>query len=183
MEPRPYQKEALGAWRRDGLRGVVVLPTGAGKTAVAVSAMERVGRSTLVVVPTLALLKQWYSVLQDAFGGSVTIGLLGGGYHEITPLTVTTYDSAYIHAERYGDRFALVVYDEVHHLPAPKNADHPEDAPRALLPRPHGHAGAARRRPRAPARACRGRSSTGARPRIWRGPTSPPSNWCAYPSS
>ena len=122
MEPRPYQKEALGAWRRDGLRGVVVLPTGAGKTAVAVSAMERVGRSTLVVVPTLALLKQWYSVLQDAFGGSVTIGLLGGGYHEITPITVTTYDSAYIHAERYGDRFALVVYDEVHHLPAPKNA-------------------------------------------------------------
>jgi superfamily II DNA or RNA helicase len=122
MEPRPYQMEALGAWRRDGLRGVVVLPTGAGKTAVALSAMERVGRSTLVVVPTLALLKQWYSVLQDAFGGSVTIGLLGGGYHEITPLTVTTYDSAYIHAERYGDRFALVVYDEVHHLPAPKNA-------------------------------------------------------------
>ena len=122
MEPRPYQREALGAWRKAGLRGVVVLPTGAGKTAVAMSAMERVGRSTLVVVPTLALLKQWYSVLQDAFGGSVTIGLLGGGYREITPLTVTTYDSAYIHAERYGDRFALVVYDEVHHLPAPKNA-------------------------------------------------------------
>ncbi len=122
MEPRPYQRESLGAWRRRGLRGVVVLPTGAGKTAVAVRAMERVGRSTLVVVPTLALLKQWYSVLHDAFGGSVEIGLLGGGYHEITPLTVTTYDSAYIHAERYGDRFALVVYDEVHHLPAPKNA-------------------------------------------------------------
>jgi superfamily II DNA or RNA helicase len=108
MEPRPYQREALGAWKREGLRGVVVLPT--------------VGRSTLVVVPTLALLKQWYSVLQDAFGGTVEIGLLGGGYHEITPLTVTTYDSAYIHAERYGDRFAFVVYDEVHHLPAPKNA-------------------------------------------------------------
>ena len=122
MEPRPYQREALAAWGREGLRGVVVLPTGAGKTAVAVSAMERVGRSTLVVVPTLALLKQWYSVLSDAFGGSVTVGLLGGGYHEITPVTVTTYDSAYIHAERYGDRFALVVYDEVHHLPAPKNA-------------------------------------------------------------
>ena len=122
MEPRPYQREALAAWGREGLRGVVVLPTGAGKTAVAVSAMERVGRSTLVVVPTLALLKQWYSVLSDAFGSSVTVGLLGGGYHEITPVTVTTYDSAYIHAERYGDRFALVVYDEVHHLPAPKNA-------------------------------------------------------------
>ncbi len=122
MEPRPYQSEALAAWRRAELRGVVVLPTGAGKTAVAVRAIERVGRSTLVVVPTLALLKQWYSVLADAFGTSVTVGLLGGGYHEITPLTVTTYDSAYIHAERYGYRFALVVYDEVHHLPAPKNA-------------------------------------------------------------
>ena len=127
LAPRPYQKEALAAWRGDpasntGLRGVVVLPTGAGKTAVAVRAIEKVGRSTLVVVPTLALLKQWYSVLSDSFGGSVTVGLLGGGYHEITPLTVTTYDSAYIHMERYGDRFALVVYDEVHHLPAPKNA-------------------------------------------------------------
>ncbi|MDP9425057.1 MAG: DEAD/DEAH box helicase, partial [Actinomycetota bacterium] len=42
--------------------------------------------------------------------------------HEVTPLTVTTYDSAYIHAERYGDRFGLVVYDEVHHLPAEKYA-------------------------------------------------------------
>ncbi len=124
LEPRPYQTEALAAWRRGGLRGVVVLPTGAGKTAVAIRAMERTARSTLVVVPTLALLKQWYSVLSGAFGGSlkVEIGLLGGGYHEVTPVTVTTYDSAYIHAERYGDRFALVVYDEVHHLPAEKYA-------------------------------------------------------------
>ena len=122
MEPRPYQREALGAWRRGELRGVVVLPTGAGKTAVAVRAIERTGRSTLVVVPTLALLKQWYSILSDSFGASVPVGLLGGGYHEVTPLTVTTYDSAYIHAERYGDRFALVVYDEVHHLPAEKYA-------------------------------------------------------------
>ncbi len=122
MEPRPYQREALSAWRKNELRGVVVLPTGAGKTAVAVRAVEKVGRGTLVVVPTLALLKQWYSVLSDAFGSSVTVGLLGGGYHEVTPLTVTTYDSAYIHAERYGDRFAFVVYDEVHHLPAEKYA-------------------------------------------------------------
>jgi superfamily II DNA or RNA helicase len=122
MEPRPYQREALNAWRREELRGVVVLPTGAGKTAIAVEAIERTGRSTLVVVPTLALLKQWYSVLSDSFGASVPVGLLGGGYHEITPLTVTTYDSAYIHAERYGDLFALVVYDEVHHLPAEKYA-------------------------------------------------------------
>src|SRR4028119_328472 len=126
MEPRPYQREALAAWRREELRGTVVLPTGAGKTAVAVRAIERTGRSTLVVVPTLALLKQWYSVLSDSFGASITVGLLGGGYHEITPLSVTTYDSAYIHAERYGDLFALVVYDEVHHLPAEKYAVIPQ---------------------------------------------------------
>lgn len=126
LEPRPYQREALAAWRREGLRGVVVLPTGAGKTAVALDAIEKTGRSTLVVVPTLALLKQWYSVLVDAFGASVRVGLLGGGYHEVTPLTVTTYDSAYIHAERYGNRFALVVYDEVHHLPAEKYAIIPQ---------------------------------------------------------
>ena len=122
MEPRQYQREALNAWRREELRGVVVLPTGAGKTAVAVRAIERTGRSTLVVVPTLALLKQWYSILSDSFSASVTVGILGGGYHEVTPLTVTTYDSAYIHAERYGDRFAFVVCDEVHHLPAEKYA-------------------------------------------------------------
>ena len=122
MELRLYQSKALNAWRRGELRGMVVLPTGAGKTAIAVRAIERVGRSTLVVVPTLALVKQWYSILSDSFNASVPIGLLGGGYHEVTPLTVTTYDSAYIHAERYGDRFALVVYDEVHHLPAEKYA-------------------------------------------------------------
>lgn len=121
LQPRTYQRAALKAWRKAGLRGVVVLPTGAGKTAVAIEAIERLGRSTLVVVPTLSLLKQWHSVLYDCFGGAVEIGLLGGGYHRVAPLTVTTYDSACIHGERYGDRFALVVYDEVHHLPAPKN--------------------------------------------------------------
>jgi superfamily II DNA or RNA helicase len=59
LAPRPYQKEALAAWRRRDLRGVVVLPTGAGKTAVAVRAMERVGRSALVVVPKHAQRKHW----------------------------------------------------------------------------------------------------------------------------
>jgi superfamily II DNA or RNA helicase len=128
LEPRPYQKEALTAWRASELRGVVVLPTGAGKTAVEMEAIERVGRSTLIIVPTLALMKQWYSVLADAFEGAglERVGLLGGGYHEVEPITVTTYDSAYIHAERYGDRFALTIYDEVHHLPAAKYRVIPE---------------------------------------------------------
>ena len=47
------------------------------------------------------------------------IGLLGGGYYDLQPLTVTTYDSAYIHLERWGNRFGLLVFDECHHLPVP----------------------------------------------------------------
>jgi superfamily II DNA or RNA helicase len=116
--PRPYQTEALQAWKTSGRRGVVVLPTGAGKSHVAHMAMEQVGRSCLIVVPTIDLMHQWYSGFLDSYTLD-EVGLLGGGYHELKPITVTTYDSAAIHMERYGDRFGLVVFDEVHHLPGP----------------------------------------------------------------
>jgi superfamily II DNA or RNA helicase len=112
-----HQREAIAAWRAAGQRGVVVLPTGAGKTYVAELAILAVQRSVLVVAPTLDLMNQWYDVLHTAFGEKV--GLLGGGYHEPGDLTVSTYDSAYIHMERLGDRWGLVVFDEVHHLPSP----------------------------------------------------------------
>ena len=115
-EPRPYQAEAVDAWLAAGKRGQVILPTGAGKSYVAQLIMQRVQRSTLVVVPTIDLMNQWYDGLLAAFDLD-EVGLLGGGYHEPLPVTVTTYDSAYIHMERYGNRFALVVFDEVHHLP------------------------------------------------------------------
>jgi superfamily II DNA or RNA helicase len=116
-EPFPYQSEALEAWRRHRYRGVVVLPTGAGKTYVATLAILSRQRSALVVVPTLDLLSQWYDVLAAALG--VPIGIVGGGYHEVLDLTVTTYDSAHLHMDRLGDRFGLVVFDECHHLPSP----------------------------------------------------------------
>ena len=119
-EPFPYQTEALEAWRRHRCRGVVVLPTGAGKTYVATLAILSRQRSTLVVVPTLDLLNQWYDVLAAAFG--VPVGIVGGGYHEVLDLTVTTYDSAHLHMDRLGDRFGLVVFDECHHLPSPSYA-------------------------------------------------------------
>jgi superfamily II DNA or RNA helicase len=119
-EPFPYQREALEAWVKRRARGVVVLPTGAGKTFVATLAIAARARSSLVVVPTLDLLNQWYDALSAAFG--VEIGLVGGGYHEVRDLTVTTYDSAYIHMERLGDRFGLVVFDECHHVPSPSYA-------------------------------------------------------------
>jgi len=119
-EPRPYQAEALDAWRARRGRGIVVLPTGAGKSHVAVLAIDDKRRSTLVVAPTLDLVRQWYDLLTTSFGGPV--GLLGGGEHDIQPLTVTTYDSLHLHAEHLGARFGLVVFDECHHLPSPAYA-------------------------------------------------------------
>jgi superfamily II DNA or RNA helicase len=115
-DPFPHQREALDAWVGAGGTGLVVLPTGSGKTQLAVLAMESRRRSALVVVPTLDLMNQWYDILRSTFGCAV--GLVGGGYHEILPLTVTTYDSAHLHMERFGHRFGLVVFDECHHLPS-----------------------------------------------------------------
>jgi superfamily II DNA or RNA helicase len=115
-EPRPYQTEALEAWRAHRSRGVVVLPTGAGKSHVALVAIDEKKRSTLVVAPTLDLVRQWFDLLSTTFGGH--IGLVGGGEHDVQPLTVTTYDSAFLHMEHLGSRFGLVVFDECHHLPS-----------------------------------------------------------------
>lgn len=115
--PRDYQREALEAWVAAHRRGVVVLPTGSGKTFVAELAIAQARRPTLVFAPTLDLVGQWHDRLAAAFG--VEVGVLGGGFHEVRDLTVSTYDSAYLHMARYGDRFGLLVFDEVHHLPAP----------------------------------------------------------------
>jgi superfamily II DNA or RNA helicase len=93
-----------------------VLPTGAGKSLVAQMAIERVRRSTLVVVPTIDLMNQWYDLLLSSFRAEV--GLVGGGFFEIGALTVTTYASAFRFMERLGDQFGLVIYDECHHLPS-----------------------------------------------------------------
>jgi superfamily II DNA or RNA helicase len=114
-DPFPHQRQAVEAWHRAGSRGLVVLPTGTGKTFVAMLAIQQASRPSLVVTPTIDLMSQWYRELHLAF--DVPIGLLGGGYHDIQPLTVTTYDSAYIHLERWANRFGLVVFDECHHLP------------------------------------------------------------------
>ncbi len=116
--PHPHQAEALAAWQAAGRRGVVVLPTGAGKTLVAQLALHCTPGSTLVVVPTLDLMHQWYAGLLAAFPGA-TVGLLGGGSRDLdAPLLVATYVSAAAEAEGLGNRFALLVFDEVHHLPA-----------------------------------------------------------------
>lgn len=115
-EPRPYQAEALAAWQAARGRGVVVLPTGAGKSQVATMAIDARRRDTLVIAPTLDLVRQWHDLLRATFG--VEVGVIGGGQHEVRPLTVATYDSAYLHMEHLGHRYGLVVFDECHHLPS-----------------------------------------------------------------
>jgi superfamily II DNA or RNA helicase len=115
-ELRGYQRAALEAWRDAGDRGVVELPTGSGKTVLAIGAMTDLDVATLVVVPTVDLLEQWRRELQTEFGDAVAVGQLGGGEQRVEPVTVATYDSAYLRADDVGDRFGLLVFDEVHHL-------------------------------------------------------------------
>jgi superfamily II DNA or RNA helicase len=119
LPARSYQTEAVNAWAKVGGQGVVVLPTGAGKTFVAALAIARLKLATLVIVPTIDLLLQWQTALAEFFGlaDKEQIGVFGGGRHDLKPLTIITYDSAIIHTRHLG-RFAMLVFDEAHHLPA-----------------------------------------------------------------
>jgi len=114
---RPDQQAAVEAWERASCRGVVVKPTGTGKTEIALAIIARHQVSALVVVPLRDLMYQWQRRIRQALG--VEAGILGDGRREVWPITVTTYDSAYIHMKEIGNRFRLIVYDEAHHLPAP----------------------------------------------------------------
>ncbi|MDP9365347.1 MAG: DEAD/DEAH box helicase, partial [Chloroflexota bacterium] len=99
-------------------RGVVVLPTGAGKTVVALMAAARLGVRTLVVAPTIELLHQWRAGLAERLGYPLEeVGIVGGGKRTVRDLTVITYDSAAMPHRRL-DGFGLLIVDEVHHLPA-----------------------------------------------------------------
>lgn len=116
VEPRPYQQTAINEWRKAQRCGVVILPTGAGKSLVAQMAIAQTQRSTLVIVPTIDLMNQWYDLLLSCFQAEV--GLIGGGYFEVGALTITTYASAFRFMERLGSRFGLLIFDECHHLPS-----------------------------------------------------------------
>lgn len=122
--PHEYQLDALAAWRVYNRRGSIVLPTGAGKTYVAIHAIALVNRSTVVVAPTIDLLHQWYARLTNAFveddhDQRFEIGVYYGREKNIQPITVTTYHSAGDLMASAGNQFKLIIYDEVHHLPAP----------------------------------------------------------------
>jgi superfamily II DNA or RNA helicase len=111
-----YQVQALDAWKLEHGRGSIVLPTGAGKTLVAVHAINHVRASTVILVPTTSLLYQWYALLTNVF--QTEIGVYYSSEKRVLPVTVTTYHSAGDLIAEYGNSFKLLICDEVHHLPA-----------------------------------------------------------------
>ncbi len=115
ITPRPFQAEARDAWCANGKQGVIVLPTGSGKTILAVLLISLTQRPTLVHVPTIDLMHQWIDVLERYF--EEPIGALGGGSRQRERLTVATYDSALIHVTQHGNAFGFAIFDECHHLP------------------------------------------------------------------
>lgn len=114
FELRPYQDAALLAWELAGRRGTVVMPTGSGKTRVALAALASTAKSALCLVPTRALLEQWLRELSAA--RAEPVGCFGDGRRERASITVATFESAFRHMPRLGADFELLIVDEVHHF-------------------------------------------------------------------
>lgn len=117
---RTDQTEALDGWLKTR-RGLVVMPTGTGKTEVALHAICQSACSVLVVSPVRDLMYQWHDRILAALG--IDAGIIGDGVHRVSPISVTTYDSAAIHMPRLGNQFKLIIFDECHHLPGPMRQD------------------------------------------------------------
>ncbi|HEX6746972.1 MAG TPA: DNA repair helicase XPB [Longimicrobium sp.] len=131
---RAYQADAAGAFHAGGSErggsGVVVLPCGAGKTVVGMECMARVGSSTLVLTTSVTAVRQWIGELLDKTTlHEDQVGEYSGLAKDIRPVTVATYqvlthrekaDAPFRHLELFDRRdWGLIVYDEVHLLPAP----------------------------------------------------------------
>ena len=114
VDLRPYQEAALSAWELAQRRGVVALPTGSGKTRLALAAMQRTQLSALCLVPTRVLLDQWSREISAVYRGA--IGCYGDGVRRVAPVTVATFEGAYRHMAEIGDRFDVLIVDEVHHF-------------------------------------------------------------------
>jgi DNA excision repair protein ERCC-3 len=131
---RAYQDAAAGAFHAGGSErggsGVVVLPCGAGKTVVGMECMARVGSSTLVLTTSVTAVRQWIRELLDKTSlQEDQVGEYTGAAKDVRPVTVATYqvlthrdraDAPFRHLELFDGRdWGLIVYDEVHLLPAP----------------------------------------------------------------
>ncbi|MFB4271088.1 DNA repair helicase XPB [Nonomuraea sp. GTA35] len=126
-ELRTYQREAAEAFWNGG-SGVVVLPCGAGKTIVGAAAMAQAQATTLILVTNTVSAHQWKTeLLKRTSLTEDEIGEYSGTKKEIRPVTIATYQvmttrrkGVYSHLELFDARdWGLIVYDEVHLLPAP----------------------------------------------------------------
>jgi DNA excision repair protein ERCC-3 len=132
--PRDYQKDAAAVFYAggdaSGGSGVIVLPCGAGKTVVGIAAMTMMGRHTLVLTTGVTAVKQWRREILDKTDlDESQVGEYTGETKEIKPVTVATYQILSYRDEKDGEfphfplfdkmDWGLVVYDEVHLLPAP----------------------------------------------------------------
>ncbi|HUG92562.1 MAG TPA: DEAD/DEAH box helicase family protein [Planctomycetaceae bacterium] len=119
-ELRDEQRAAVDAWMCSR-HGCIVMPTGTGKTEVALSIMARTSTATLVVAPVRDLMYQWHRRILRGLGYDA--GVIGDSTFRVRPVSVTTYDSACIHMPQLGNRFELIVFDECHHLPGDVRRD------------------------------------------------------------
>ncbi|MES0490585.1 MAG: DNA repair helicase XPB [Leptospirales bacterium] len=134
FEIRDYQEQAITAFYAggslEGGSGVVVLPCGAGKTIVGIGAMQKVAAQTLILVTNTLSIRQWRDELMDKTNVPLEdIGEYSGDKKEIKPITIATYNIL-THRKKKGGEFThfhlfssnnwgLILYDEVHLLPAP----------------------------------------------------------------
>ncbi|MDR1110399.1 MAG: helicase-associated domain-containing protein [Deltaproteobacteria bacterium] len=128
---RDYQMEAVSSFRMGGKgdHGVIVLPCGAGKTIVGIAAMSELRMETLVLTTSITALRQWIDELLDKTSLTQSeIGEYSGERKDIKPVTISTYhilsakdrNEEKKHFELFMSRnWGLIIYDEVHILPAP----------------------------------------------------------------
>lgn len=116
---RTYQVEAIEAWKEKGMRGVISLPTGSGKTIIGVAAMAEARVPTLVVSFTKEQLLQWKEAMLN-FSTTRNVGLFYSKEKRIEDITITTYQTAFRHIKELWNKFGLLIIDEAHHLPADK---------------------------------------------------------------
>jgi len=131
---RKYQRESVSAWMRstseDGGHGVVVLPCGAGKTIVGIATMVAAGCHTLILATGVSAVRQWIDeILDRTYLRPDQVGEYSGVSKQIRPVTVTTYqilthrksqDAIFTHLSLFSAAdWGLIIYDEVHLLPAP----------------------------------------------------------------
>ncbi|TYP72677.1 DNA repair helicase XPB [Paenibacillus methanolicus] len=131
---RDYQKRAVDMFyceeRMDGGSGVLVLPCGAGKTLIGIGALSRLHCDTLILTSNVTSVKQWRQELLDKTTlGDEHIGEYAGKAKEVKPVTIATYQilthrkqktDEFEHMRLFNERnWGLIIYDEVHLLPAP----------------------------------------------------------------